>query len=371
MSKYNSKSVYGRSGKLLKFSFEHFITDVVKGKACFMCGALPGTKVFNDEHVIPDWLLRKFDSHSKKVKLPNSAPVLYGAFKIPCCQECNTLLGKRIEEPVAKIFNSSASYDTMLNHVKDEGFNLLFVWLSLIFLKHHLYDSKVRYHLDRRRRSDITIGDRYPWPLAEHALCVARSPYTNTVLTNGTIGSCFIYPVRQSKRLQFDHMDFFYSQAIMMQIYDVFMICVIDDAGYCNTVLKEEHERMKPPLFNIQCREIFAKYAYTSQRIKLRPKLHSDFLVTGQPLRTAEVPDAFELSDWIGEDYGKLLCEATKDKHIPGDPTQDLSLGQQISEFVEARKRRGDWSYVFDDNGAFNEQGIFNLTTLDAHFKIT
>ena len=371
MSSYDSESIYDPSGKLLKFSFEHFITDIVKGKACFLCGTLPGTKNFNDEHIIPDWLLRKFDLHSLKIKLPNAAPVPYGSFKIPCCQDCNTLLGEIIEKPVSKLFATPPSYNSVIQHIDKEGYDLLFVWLSLIFLKHQLYDSKVRYHLDRRQGSDIMIGDRYPWPLIEHALCVARTPYTHTILTSDTIGSIFICPVKSEDKL-FDHMDFYASQAIMIQINDVFIVCVLDDAGYCDALLQGHHSRMKPPLFNTQCREVFAKYAYTSQLIKQRPIFHTDFLSTGKSVRRVETSDAVELNVFVGETYGYFLCEATKRHFISGDVNHiDPALGQQINDYVEAKKKAGNWSYIFHENGAFNGDGVCNLSTIDARFRIT
>lgn len=55
-----SKSIYDSYGKIIQFSYEDYIANIVKGNCCFICGAEPGSKPFNSEHVIPHWILRHF-----------------------------------------------------------------------------------------------------------------------------------------------------------------------------------------------------------------------------------------------------------------------------------------------------------------------
>ena len=53
-------SALSNDDRVIFFSFHRFIADIVQGKCCFICGARRGTVPFNDEHILPDWILRKF-----------------------------------------------------------------------------------------------------------------------------------------------------------------------------------------------------------------------------------------------------------------------------------------------------------------------
>jgi hypothetical protein len=65
-----------------------------------MCGASPRVKEFNDEHVIPKWILRKLNIYKLSITLPNDAKIRYDQYTVPCCKECNSYLGTNIEEEI-------------------------------------------------------------------------------------------------------------------------------------------------------------------------------------------------------------------------------------------------------------------------------
>lgn len=54
------------NGKILHFSIKDFEEKIVKSNNCFICGQSPDDKIFNDEHIIPKWILRKFDLYNQK-----------------------------------------------------------------------------------------------------------------------------------------------------------------------------------------------------------------------------------------------------------------------------------------------------------------
>ena len=60
-------------GRVLYFSVERFIKDICERNCCFICGAFPSTVEFNDERILPKWVLRKFDLFNKRIGLPNEA----------------------------------------------------------------------------------------------------------------------------------------------------------------------------------------------------------------------------------------------------------------------------------------------------------
>jgi hypothetical protein len=70
-------SVLDRHGRVLYFSLERFIADIARGDCCFICGASPHDAAFNDEHVMPDWILRRYKLHDKSIGLPNEAGMKY------------------------------------------------------------------------------------------------------------------------------------------------------------------------------------------------------------------------------------------------------------------------------------------------------
>jgi len=76
--------VIEKSGKVLYFSIRSFIDKIAGGNVCFICGADPDTVVFNDEHVIPDWILSRHNLHARLITLPNEADLKYGQYVVPC-----------------------------------------------------------------------------------------------------------------------------------------------------------------------------------------------------------------------------------------------------------------------------------------------
>jgi hypothetical protein len=45
--------MYDFSGKNRYFGIRSFIERIAEGNVCFVCGAEPGTTIFNNEHVFP------------------------------------------------------------------------------------------------------------------------------------------------------------------------------------------------------------------------------------------------------------------------------------------------------------------------------
>jgi hypothetical protein len=50
------QSIEDEQGRVLFYSADRFLRDVAERSCCFICGAVPGSVPFNDEHVVPDWL---------------------------------------------------------------------------------------------------------------------------------------------------------------------------------------------------------------------------------------------------------------------------------------------------------------------------
>lgn len=123
--------VMGPDGRTLFFGVNSFRSVVCCGESRFYCGASKGSKPFNDEHVIPRWLLRKHTMFDQTRGLPNRTSMVYSQYTVPCCEECNSFLGRAVEKPVRDLFDGG--YQNLIEYLKREGPWLLSVWLALVF----------------------------------------------------------------------------------------------------------------------------------------------------------------------------------------------------------------------------------------------
>ncbi|WP_421300383.1 hypothetical protein [Aeromonas veronii] len=96
------------------------------------CGNYPDTK----EHVIPQWMHRKYDIKHSKLKIRNDSEVKYINEVLPACKSCNGIRFSQIEE---RIKNGNATEQE------------LFVWALKIYVGLNLKDSQ--FPEDRKDKS--------------------------------------------------------------------------------------------------------------------------------------------------------------------------------------------------------------------------
>src|SRR5580765_2174421 len=107
------------SGRVIFFSMERFMRDIVEGDCCFICGANPSQVPFNNEHVLPRWLLKRYALFDQTIGLPNGLKFKYSEYKVSCCQSCNSRMGEVIEQPVRDII--AGGCESVVTHVKERG----------------------------------------------------------------------------------------------------------------------------------------------------------------------------------------------------------------------------------------------------------
>lgn len=194
------------------FSCERFVRDIAEGNCCFICGATPAEKPFNNEHVLPNWVLRRYGLHTRTITLPNETTFRYDQYTIPCCIDCNSLLGRNVEEPIRKLIEQGPV--ALREYVRSGGALHIFVWLALIFLKIHLKDRTLRWHRDLRQPDD-RIGELYTWEDLHHLHTVARCFYTKCDVSDAALGSLLIMGAkRHPDRENFDIADFSEAQSL-------------------------------------------------------------------------------------------------------------------------------------------------------------
>ena len=67
---------------------------------CFLCGRRLGSRNRTDEHVIPQWVLDRFELRYARLLLLNGTAIPYRQLTIPCCAACNGVHLSQIENRV-------------------------------------------------------------------------------------------------------------------------------------------------------------------------------------------------------------------------------------------------------------------------------
>lgn len=84
-----------------------------------MYGAAKGSKTFNDEHIPPDRILRRYKLHGRTIVLPNGQTHRYATYTISCCETCNPLLGDKLETPLS--IELAGGHEAVAEHLMSEG----------------------------------------------------------------------------------------------------------------------------------------------------------------------------------------------------------------------------------------------------------
>ena len=292
--------IVGVGGRILSFSCQRFIEDIVNGDACCVCGAWPHEKDFNDEHIIPKWVLRRFDLFDREITLPTGELRRYRGYRTPCCKECNSHLGKMVETPVSQLL--AGDYASVAARLDERGRELLFIWLNLLFFKIHLKDRRVRMHRDPRLGEE-NIGDFYDWTDLHHIHAVARASFTGASLLPGVVGSLQIFEIDGSLTADtYDYLDFTFDQTMIVRLGRIGIVATLNDSTAGESAWSHRLELIDGPLVELQLRELGAMFAVANRDLIYRPTF-STVVIDGKwviiqahrpPLRLPEMdPQAF------------------------------------------------------------------------------
>lgn len=267
-------SIRGKDGRILFYGSADFIRDICLGDRCFICGASPDDVEFNDEHVVSDWLLRRFEQHQIRLQLPNRTYQFYGRHKLPCCVDCNTLLGRAVENPVSKL--TELGHAALLKSDRSVSGPLLAQWLTQTFFKLMLMDGRLPNSRDRRSGDTSTIAGDREWQTLHHLHALVRVPFTGAQLSPaGLYGSLLTFPMDEGDR-SFDLLTYPTEQTIFVQVGDLGMILVIGDD---QRVVRYHSDFLgsigSGPFSTLQARELATRFAYTNGRFIERPQFRT------------------------------------------------------------------------------------------------
>lgn len=340
------QSILSPDGRVLFFSVDRFAHDICEGDACFVCGTAQGTKPFNNEHIIPNWLLHRFDLHEKEITLPNGLTHQYGTYTIDCCVDCNGLLARELEAPLSAILGEG--HAAVADLLEREGSNRLFIWMAAIFLKTHLKDTTLRQHANFND-GDAKIAKDYDWALFHHLHCLARAVYTNPVIAPQAYGSLAVMPALVGEGGNFDLVDLSIGQTLMIRMNDVILYAVFNDACAASNGIREWIDLVNGPLNPIQARELAAHFACCNMHLENPPRFQTR-VVNGDP------PTVF-----IDGFHDPIPRFAARDKALFGSLLDHVLSGVLLPEQVaghtpeEAERLilAGELSFIRGDDGRF------------------
>lgn len=336
-------SIEDNDGAIVWFSVDRFYKDICLGNCCLLCGASPKERDFNDEHIIPDWLLRKHRLHEQKITLPNRTKINYAQYKVPCCVDCNSLMGKRLEKPVSEVL--SLPYDKGAEVIMEGFWYQLMVWLHLMFLKTHLKDTSLRLHRDERQPFE-SIATLFDLKSLHHCHCIVRSYFNNTKLGQGTIPSIKIYPCTEDFADQFDYVDL--TECLIMGLHsgEYMLIMALDDAGMARAAAEPMLSGIDGPINPLQFREILARIGFANLWLEHRPQFFTKF--TSPPEIVAEVPSKLSVVDRPRTELGYLIASLTHHYvQLSKDPEAELR-----------KLRQGKTSFLYDETGEFSSASL-------------
>lgn len=343
-------SVFTPEGAMKFCSVERFVRDICKGNCCFVCGRPEREIAFNREHILPNWVLHRFNLHGETVTLPNGEQHRYGTYTLPCCVECNAGMSRIFETPISAAV--AAGYAGVEGFIRDGGGPLLFQWMALIFLKYHLKDRHLRAHLDRRR-GDAPISAKYEWEHFHHIHSIARAHHTGAILGPHVIGSMIVMQRGEdSDGDRFDACTATDASTIYLQLGETMLFAVLNDGQASVAGIGQMLDRIDAPISPPQAREVAAELAAAKLHLENPPAFSSD------------------MSDHDGSDLTiRGAVEAGGPRFLPRDDDTvgyvKCALLQHYfahvagmdAAIVEARMRANQFTFLWDGEGRLIRDG--------------
>lgn len=261
--------------RIVFMGIEEFKKEIIENKKCFICGAIEKKKGikdeerknFNDEHIIPDWMIRRCNLSNKKITLPNGSKLPYTKYKIQCCEECNSKLGRVIEKPISRLFFKGN--DELLKEPRRKGVDLnLFRWLCIIFIKVHLKDSTFLGAMDKE-------DDTFDWEGLYRVWNTGRNYLKEITLEDESLGTLIFLECKNENNNLYDYMDDLTNKTIMIKIGKICLIGVLDDRGKVSIILKNTLKKIKEPLTDLERKEVFYRVNYIRKNLETISSLKS------------------------------------------------------------------------------------------------
>jgi hypothetical protein len=234
--------------------------------------------------------------------------------------------------------------------LKDHGPWPLFCWMALIFLKAHLKDKYLNYHLDRRK-GDMKIAELHSWDELHHLHCVVRSFYSGAKLDQEVLGSLAVFPAKVRQHFEgFDFIDLSIAQTMLLSVDDVAVVAIFNDSqAALSAAFKDLQRKIAGPLSPVQLREVAATLASINLHVEPRPQFFSQIDTSAGTYNiVAERSDQVHTSAWNYELHGRIMHALTK----------DMLKGMDNHEELLNLVKSGRYTFLTTPNGTFDSESM-------------
>lgn len=349
--------VFDSAGRLVVCSAARFVRDICYGDSCLICGRSETETPFNREHILPNWLLHRFNLHGQTVTLPNGKQHKYGSYTLPCCIECNQHLSDTFEAPISEAFKRG--FIGVKSMVDRDGTERLFLWMAFIYLKLHLKDRLLKKHLDPRLGTQA-ISEGYEWDTLHHIHCLARAHYKGARLNDFVLGSFMLVQlVPNPEEEPFDFTSLIDASTLFLRAGDLALYVVFNDGQACMQAIEPILNRINGPLNVIQSRELAAELAAANLHLINRPVFRTTVADAdgADPQMNATLdPTGPRFLDKDSETVGRIKC-------LLFNHVLDRVEGKTREEAVTLLKDNR-LSFLFNDDGDFISDGWRGTSTL-------
>ena len=337
--RHKDGTILDLDGRELFLGLDRFKALVRDHRRCFLCGVSDESRPFNDEHVIPDWVQRSYHLRGKSIRLPNDTTVPYPQYRIKCCVDCNSFLGRTFEGPISKAI--AAGPDTFSEWYKENLFRI-FLWINLIYLKIHIKDNQLR--LERNRTApDTRLGDLYDWAELHHCHALLRAVRLGLAIdVETTLGSMFCLHLGEWAREQpYDYNDHLPTHTVMIRLGQIALICALNDSCGVLQGIMPKIEKLPPDLNPVQLLEILTEFQFVNHHLKYRPRYMTKVdPATGEVTIAGEIPELFDLDELDFSIRGELMI-----RNLYGS-FRNFTLGSLTVDETKAKLATGDVTFL-------------------------
>ena len=278
-------------------------------KHCFLCGTKIKQGLRSEEHIIPEWLQRKYNLWNNKVEFPNKYTKNYSSLKVACCFECNQIMKENLENRVIKIFEQG------YNSIKEEDLEILYLWIGKIFFSFHFKDLFLKKNLRNKSKNRIRSKREFKYFSMLHMLLQAiRFEHVYRFYRPYSIYVYKTLKYSPSDDRAFDYIDSTIGMIAAIRFSDVGIICVFNEEGFHKEQTEEFHKKYvdDKQLHPIQFIELYAKALYLSMLfnrnstiiVRNATKSNSVMKVDDMRIGFSEV-----FLKWDDKYFAKLFCE--------------------------------------------------------------
>ncbi|MBT2445353.1 hypothetical protein J7E93_35800 [Streptomyces sp. ISL-36] len=290
---------------------------------CFLCGAgLLGGRT--DEHVFPQWLLRRCDLWNEKITLLNGTLMPYAQMRIPCCSTCNNEHLSRIEQAVGDAFTEGPEAVAALDATT------LFLWMGKIY--YGLMFRELSLLADRRDPETGTIiSPEFLTTFRMHHMLLQAARGAVRWQSDQHPASVFVFKAQEptDPRARFDYVDIINFPFFAIRVGGTAVVAVLQDWGaLAQAVTVPGLEAAgQIALHPQQFRETAALAAYMTTLFNRVPKhllLASEDHVNVVTLPLAGMSAKFVFDPFDVGHYAQVLS------HVTGQPVEELYDGRNI-----------------------------------------